>query len=54
MNSHTAFLSNRYAFVKHEEIRNLPDLRGDTILAVKAPSGTTLTVPDPDEVIIID
>lgn len=37
----------------YDDIRSLPGLKGDTIIAVKAPSGTTLTVPDPDEVCII-
>jgi transcription factor E2F3 len=35
--------------VTHDDIRGLPSLRGKTLIAVKAPSGTTLEVPDPDE-----
>lgn len=38
----------------YDDIRSLPGLKGDTIIAVKAPSGTTLTVPDPDEVRICE
>eukprot|EP01113_Clastostelium_recurvatum_P000545 TRINITY_DN10246_c0_g1_i3.p1 TRINITY_DN10246_c0_g1~~TRINITY_DN10246_c0_g1_i3.p1 ORF type:complete len:502 (-),score=59.42 TRINITY_DN10246_c0_g1_i3:10-1515(-) len=37
------------AFVTHEDIRSLPSMQGETIIAVKAPSGTRLEVPDPDE-----
>lgn len=36
-------------FVTHDDIRGLPSLQGKTLIAVKAPSGTTLEVPDPDE-----
>ena len=38
------------AFVTHDDIRNLRSMDGDTIVAIKAPGGTTLEVPDPDEV----
>ena len=37
------------AFVSHEDIRSAPSFVGDTIIAIKAPSGTKLEVPDPDE-----
>lgn len=37
------------AFVTHDDIRNLRSMDGDTIVAIKAPGGTTLEVPDPDE-----
>lgn len=38
-----------YGFLTHEDIRNLPTLQGQTIVAIKAPPGTRLEVPDPDE-----
>jgi len=41
--------NSKYAFVTHEDIRNLPGLQGETCIAIKAPSGTRLEVPDPDE-----
>lgn len=37
------------AYVTHQDLRSLPNLRGETLIAIKAPSGTTLEVPDPDE-----
>lgn len=37
------------AYVTHEDLRELPDFRGETLIAIKAPSGSTLEVPDPDE-----
>eukprot|EP01135_Chromosphaera_perkinsii_P009248 Nk52_evm1s1704 gene=Nk52_evmTU1s1704 len=37
------------AFVSHDDIRKAPSFLGDTIIAIKAPSGTKLEVPDPDE-----
>jgi len=37
------------AYVSHNDIRNIPSLADQTIIAVKAPSGTKLEVPDPDE-----
>jgi len=40
------------AFVTHTDIRDLPSLRDRTIIAIRAPPGTTLTVPDPDDVCI--
>jgi len=36
------------AFVTHQDVQNL-DRGDDTLIAVKAPSGTILEVPDPDE-----
>ena len=38
-----------YAFVTHEDVRNINAFAADTVIAIKAPSGTTLEVPDPDE-----
>jgi len=37
------------SYVTHEDIRNLVNFHGETLIAIKAPSGTTLEVPDPDE-----
>lgn len=31
-------------------MRDLPSMQGQTMIAIKAPSGTRLEVPDPDEV----
>ena len=41
--------NQEHAFVTHEDIRNISAFSADTIIAIKAPSGTTLEVPDPDE-----
>lgn len=38
-----------YAYVTHHDIKSIPELRGDTLIAIKAPPGTELEVPDPDE-----
>jgi transcription factor E2F3 len=38
-----------YAYVTHEDVRSIPAFAPDTVIAIKAPSGTTLEVPDPDE-----
>mmetsp|Transcript_59011 Transcript_59011/g.97562 ORF Transcript_59011/g.97562 Transcript_59011/m.97562 type:complete len:389 (+) Transcript_59011:24-1190(+) len=38
-----------HAYVTHEDIRNIQSFNADTVIAIKAPSGTTLEVPDPDE-----
>merc|ERR1712147_218735 len=40
---------SRHAFVMHNEVRAIQNFQGQTILAIRAPSGTTLEVPDPDE-----
>lgn len=37
------------AYLTHVDIRNIPCFTEDTLLAVKAPYGSTLEVPDPDE-----
>lgn len=39
----------RYAYLNHVDIRNIPGLLSDTLFAVKAPYGSTLEVPDPEE-----
>jgi len=41
--------NSQHAFVTHEDIRNISSFHQDTVIAIKAPSGTTLEVPDPDE-----
>ncbi|KJE89589.1 hypothetical protein, variant 2 [Capsaspora owczarzaki ATCC 30864] len=38
------------AYVTHEDIRNIESFRNKTLIAVKAPQGTRLEVPDPDMV----
>ena len=38
------------AFVSHEDILNIPAFKNNALIAIKAPSGTRLEVPDPDEV----
>ena len=39
----------QYAYVTHEDVRSIAAFAPDTVIAIKAPSGTTLEVPDPDE-----
>jgi transcription factor E2F3 len=41
--------NQEHAYVTHEDIRGIASFNGDTVIAIKAPSGTTLEVPDPDE-----
>ncbi|XP_068645846.1 transcription factor E2FB-like isoform X2 [Aristolochia californica] len=41
----------KWLYVKKEDINNLPCFQNKTLIAIKAPHGTTLEVPDPDEVI---
>ncbi len=38
-------------FVSHGDIRQIESLRHDTLLAVKAPFGTRLEVPRPDDAV---
>ena len=42
--------NQRLAYLTHTDIRNMSEFREETLLAVKAPYGSTLEVPDPDEV----
>lgn len=42
----------RMAFLTQKDIRGIPCFRDDTLLAMKAPFGSTLEVPDPDDVYI--
>ncbi|KAB2012717.1 hypothetical protein ES319_D09G110200v1 [Gossypium barbadense] len=39
----------RWLFVTEEDIKSLPCFQNETLIAIKAPHGTTLEVPDPDE-----
>lgn len=41
--------SEARAFVTHEDIRGLSGMAEETLLAIRAPPGTRLDVPDPDE-----
>ncbi|KAJ0261322.1 Transcription factor E2FB [Hirschfeldia incana] len=41
--------NQRLLFVTEDDIKNLPCFQNKTLIAVKAPHGTTLEVPDPDE-----
>ena len=41
--------NQEYAFVTHDDINGIATFAMDTVIAIKAPSGTTLEVPDPDE-----
>lgn len=41
--------NQQLAFITYEDLVNLPCFQGDTLIAIKAPSGTRLEVPDPDE-----
>jgi hypothetical protein len=38
------------AYLTFDDLRRVPALRGDTLIAIKAPSGTQLEVPDPEAV----
>nr|GLL31308.1 transcription factor E2FB-like isoform X1 [Ipomoea trifida] len=40
-----------WLFVTEEDIKGLPCFQNETLLAIKAPHGTTLEVPDPDEAV---
>ena len=42
--------NQRLAYLTHMDIRNIGEFQEETLLAVKAPYGSTLEVPDPDEV----
>jgi hypothetical protein len=41
--------NQQIAFITYEDLVNLPCFQGDALIAIKAPSGTRLEVPDPDE-----
>ncbi|KAF2289657.1 hypothetical protein GH714_037750 [Hevea brasiliensis] len=41
----------RWLFVTEEDIKSLPCFQNETLIAIKAPHGTTLEVPDPAEAV---
>uniref|UniRef100_A0A803KR80 E2F/DP family winged-helix DNA-binding domain-containing protein n=1 Tax=Chenopodium quinoa TaxID=63459 RepID=A0A803KR80_CHEQI len=41
--------NQKWLFVTEEDIKGLPCFQSETLIAIKAPHGTTLEVPDPDE-----
>ncbi|XP_019413423.1 PREDICTED: transcription factor E2FB-like [Lupinus angustifolius] len=41
--------NEKLLFVTEEDIKNLPCFHNETLIAIKAPQGTTLEVPDPHE-----
>ncbi|QHO55237.1 hypothetical protein HN51_009780 [Arachis hypogaea] len=43
--------SEKLLFVTEEDIKNLPCFQNETLIAIKAPHGTTLEVSDPDEAV---
>lgn len=43
--------NQKWLFVTEEDIKGLPCFTNETLIAIKAPHGTTLEVPDPDEVV---
>ena len=43
----------RWAYLTHADIRTIPVYKDQTLLLVKAPPNTSLTVPPPEEVIAI-
>ncbi|TVU50962.1 hypothetical protein EJB05_02361 [Eragrostis curvula] len=42
--------NQRWLYVTEDDIKSLPCFQNQTLIAIKAPHGTTLEVPDPDEV----
>ncbi|GAA0152916.1 general transcription factor [Lithospermum erythrorhizon] len=40
--------NQKWLFVTEEDIKSLPFFQNETLIAIKAPHGTTLEVPDPD------
>ncbi|CAN4099031.1 unnamed protein product [Withania somnifera] len=43
--------NQRWLFVTEDDIKSLPCLQNETLIAIKAPHGTTMEVPDPDEAV---
>ncbi|KAI5064293.1 hypothetical protein GOP47_0020963 [Adiantum capillus-veneris] len=41
--------SKQWLYVTEDDIKRLPCFQNETLIAIKAPHGTTLEVPDPDE-----
>jgi len=42
--------NQKWLYVTEDDIKSLPSFQNQTLIAIKAPHGTTLEVPDPDEV----
>ncbi|KAK1287729.1 Transcription factor E2FA [Acorus calamus] len=42
--------NQKWLYVTEDDIKGLPCFENETLIAIKAPHGTTLEVPDPDEV----
>ncbi|XP_021892443.1 transcription factor E2FA [Carica papaya] len=51
VHNNSSFHNFRWLFVTEEDIKSLPCLQNETLIAIKAPHGTTLEVPDPDEAV---
>ncbi|XVE75884.1 hypothetical protein DITRI_Ditri12bG0127700 [Diplodiscus trichospermus] len=43
--------NQRWLFVTEEDIKDLPCFQNETLIAIKAPHGTTLEVPEPEEAV---
>ncbi|KAL3536044.1 hypothetical protein ACH5RR_004505 [Cinchona calisaya] len=43
--------NQKWLFVTGEDIKSLPCFQNETLIAIKAPHGTTLEVPEPDEAV---
>ncbi|KAL6196217.1 hypothetical protein ACLB2K_031832 [Fragaria x ananassa] len=43
--------NKKWLFVTEEDIKGLPCFQNETLIAIKAPHGTTLEVPDPEEAV---
>ncbi|KAJ7295926.1 hypothetical protein O6H91_Y155400 [Diphasiastrum complanatum] len=41
----------QWLYVTEDDIKNLPCFQNETLIAIKAPHGTTLEVPDPDDAV---
>ncbi|XP_078430582.1 E2F transcription factor 3 isoform X2 [Wolffia australiana] len=43
--------NQKWLYVTEEDIKGIPCFQNETLIAIKAPHGTTLEVPDPDEAV---
>lgn len=43
--------NQKWLFVSEEDMKGLPCFQNETLIAIKAPHGTTLEVPEPDEAV---
>ncbi|XP_047316668.1 transcription factor E2FB-like [Impatiens glandulifera] len=43
--------NQKWLFVTEDDIKNIPCFQNETLIAIKAPHGTTLEVPEPDEAV---